>query len=449
MKKTLFTLLALLPLLAAAQPGIIRTVAGNGSYASCGDSLLADSACLRPYGIAVDRHGNVFVADNYFNNIRKFREGDTIYTAVGNGYPGYSGDGGPASAATLSSPTSLAFDTAGNLYIADAANYVVRKINTHDTITTVAGNHTSGFYSCTACTAISAKVGVSGVAADNRGNFYVADGNTRIWKVDTGGIINLIVGNGSVGYSGDGGAALSAALDGPVAVCVDGAGNIYFADKNNNVIRKVNTSGIITRFAGTTVAGFAGDNGPATNAKLNGPNDVKVDAAGNVYIADQNNNRIRKIDASTGIITTIAGSSSSAAFSGDGGPATSAGLAFPTAIWLDDTLNLYIADRNNSRVRKVGHPAWATLGNATLTEGAGGISVYPNPSTGTFIVGIENPTGDCTLEIFNALGAKVHSQLLNSALTEITLNQPPGIYFIKARTAQKTSSQILSIGQGR
>ncbi len=442
MKHLLIGLLILLPLFTTAQPGIINTIAGTGVAGSAGDSTLADSARLQPYSVAVDQHGNVFVSDNYFNKVRKFREGDTIYTLVGDGYPGFGGDGGPAQAARLSSPVGLTVDAAGNLYIADAANYVVRKINVNDTITTIAGNHTTGYYSCTGVPATTCKIGASGLAIDSHGNLYIADGNSRIRRVDSAGILWNFAGNGSVGYSATGGPATAAAFDGPVAVCVDGAGNVYVADKSNNVIRKIDGAGIISAFAGTSTAGFSGDNGPATSAKLNGPNDVKADAYGNVYICDQNNCRIRKVDAS-GIITTIAGSSSAGGFSGDGGPATNAKLAYPSGIWVDDSLNLYIADKNNYRVRKVGHTIPSAV--TTLAAAAPWVRVYPNPSHGSFVLETEKAADNSTVEVYNTAGVRVYTKSIISARTEIVLQQPTGNYFVKIKMGQHLLTQTISI----
>ncbi len=342
---------------------IVRTIAGNGAQAYSGEGAEAILAGLgNVYSVAVDDSGYVYSCDNYFNNVRKITPRGMISTYAGNGSPGYGGDYGPSTAAIISSPFSLALDSLDNVYIADAANYVIRKIDRTDTITTVAGNHTTGYFNGDGISALAAKIGAAGIAFDTHGNMFIADGNTRVRKVNTAGIISTVAGNGTVGFAGDGGAATSATLDGAVGVCVDNAGNIYFADKNNHVVRKVSaTTGLISRFAGSSSAasGFSGDGGQATACKLSGPNAVRVDPQGNIVIVDQNNNRIRRVNVSTGIISTIVGASSSGGFSGDGGPATAAVFAFPADVCWDRFGNMFIADKgqassnNGHRIREV------------------------------------------------------------------------------------------------
>ena len=217
----------------------------------------------------------------------------------------------------------MAVDASGNLYIADTGNNRIRKVSATGIITTVAGNGSAG-YSGDGGPATSAQLdGPEGVAVDGSGNLYIADTcNNRIRKVSATGIITTVAGNGSAGYSGDGGPATSAQLSLPAGVAVDGSGNLYIADSGNNRIRKVSATGIITTVAGNGSPGYSGDGGPATSAQLNQPAGVAVDASGNLYIADSSNNRIRKVSA-TGIITTVAGNGFDG-YSGDGGPATSA-----------------------------------------------------------------------------------------------------------------------------
>lgn len=340
---------------------IIRTIAGNGVQAYSGDggpAILAEIGNV--YSVAVNDSGYVFSCDNYFNNIRKITPNGSISTLAGDGYPGFYGDGGPATASRVSSPFSLAYDPYGNLHIADAANYVIRKVDRSEIITTVAGNHTTGYFNGNGIAALASKIGASGIAFDRYGNLYIADGNTRVRKVDVSGIITTVAGNGTVGFGGNGGQATSASFDGPVGVCVDTAGNIYIADKNNNQVRKVSAAtGIITAYAGTSTSGFSGDGGQATAAKVNGPNAVRIDPQGNLIVVDQNNNRIRKVTKSTGIITTIVGSTSAGGFAGDGGPATAAITAFPADVAWDRFGNMFIADKgqassnNGHRVREV------------------------------------------------------------------------------------------------
>ena len=334
----------------------ITTVAGNGTAGFAGDNGPASQASLSgPSSVALDPAGNLYIADLNNARVRKVEAVDqTITTFAGNG-PGFSGDNGPASQARLSNPYGVAVDADGNVYIADQANQRIRQVDAPtETIRTIAGNGTPGFFGDSGA-AIQATLDFPvGVAADAAGNLYIADlVNNRIRKVDAASqAITTIAGNGGSGFSGDNGPATQARLRSPSGVAVDAAGNIYIADTTNNRIRKVDAaSQIITTVAGNGTAGFSGDNGPATQATLRNPNGVAVDGAGNLYIADFNNHRIRKVDASQ-TITTVAGNGT-AGFSGDGGPATAASLNLPGTLAVDAAGNLYIADQANQRIRKV------------------------------------------------------------------------------------------------
>ena len=290
---------------------------------------------------------------------------------------GYSGDGGAAIGAELYWPDGLAVDNSGNIYISDQENYRIRKVTASTgIITTVAGNGTAG-YSGDGGAAISAKLSTTaGVAVDSSGNIYIVEyQNSRIRKVTAStGIITTVAGNGGFGYSGDGGPATSAKLDWPTALALDSSGNIYLGDNGSGCIRKVTAStGIITTVAGHTTGGlcdgtngFSGDGGPATSATLSTIDGVAVDSVGNIYISDWGWNRIRKVTAATGIITTVAGNGTGG-YSGDGGPATSAQLDNPGGIAVDSAGNLYIADSWKSYIRKVA----ASTGTITTLAGQG------------------------------------------------------------------------------
>ena len=303
-----------------------------------------------------------------------------VYTAAGNGTFGYSGDSGPATLADLNFPTGAAFDSAGNLYIADAANNVVRKVAAATgVITTVAGNGTAG-YSGDHGPATSAELNLPwGVAIDLAGNLYISDtNNSVIRKVAAGsGMITTVAGNGSVGYSGDNGPATSAQLSYPTGVAVDATGNLYIADENNDCIRVVVAgAGTILTVAGNGQYGYTGDGGPAASATLGGPNGVAVDRAGDLYIADTYNNVVRKVTAVARTISTVAGTGpkgngSQGGYSGDGGPATSAELNSPLGVAVDTAGNLYIADWLNQAIRKV------TAGSGIITTAAGNGSASP------------------------------------------------------------------------
>jgi sugar lactone lactonase YvrE len=332
---------------------MIDTVAGTGTAGYSGDGGPAIAASLyTPYGVAVDNSGNIYIADTFNHRVRKVNASGIITTVAGNGTAGYSGDGGAATAAKLNEPFRVAVDSSGNIYIADTYNYRVRKVNTSGIITTVAGNGTAG-YSGDGGVATAANISYPvGITVDSSGNIYITDlDNYRVRKINTSGIITTVAGNGTAGYSGDGGAATAAKLNRSFGVTIDNSGNIYIADTYNYRIRKVNTSGIITTVAGNGTAGYSGDGGAATAAKLNYPREIGLDSSGNIYIADQGNNRVRKVNTS-GIITTVAGNGT-AGYSGDGGAATSASLRTPTGVAIDSTGNVFIADYGNNRIRKL------------------------------------------------------------------------------------------------
>ena len=338
--------------------GTISTIAGTGEWGYSGDGGPASQAEFRdPVGVAVDGNGNVYIADADNHRIRRVDAATgTISTIAGTGERGYSGDGGPATEAELGYPSGVTVDGAGNLYIADEGDDRIRKVDAATgTISTIAGTGEWG-YSGDGGPAIEAQLSEPhGVAVDAVGNVYVTDyWNHRVRKVDAvTGTISTIVGTGEWGYSGDGGPATQAQLRYPSSVAVDGAGNLYIADSGNNRIRKVDVAtGTISTIAGTGEWGYSGDGGPAIEAQLRYPSAVAVDGAGNLYIADSGNNRIRKVDVATGTISTIAGTGEWG-YSGDGGPAIEAQLGYPSAVAVDGAGNLYISDFHNNRIRKV------------------------------------------------------------------------------------------------
>jgi trimeric autotransporter adhesin len=275
---------------------------------------------------------------------------------AGTGSYGYSGDGGQATSAALYYPYGVAVDASGNIYIADTDNERIRMVTkSTGIISTVAGTGSSGSSGDGGQASSAALRNPYGVALDASGNIYIADTyNHRIRMVTKStGIISTVAGTGSSGYSGDGGQATSVALRSPQGVAVDASGNIYIADTDNERIRMVTKStGIISTVAGTGSYGYSGDGGQATSAALSYPRGITVDASGNIYIADNSNHRIRMVTKSTGIISTVAGTGSYS-YSGDGGQATSAALYYPYGVALDASGNIYIADTYNNRIRMV------------------------------------------------------------------------------------------------
>lgn len=464
--------------------GIITTVAGGGSPPDrLGDNGPATAAFLAPAGLAVDTAGDMYIGDQFNQRVRRVDAGTGIITTVaGDGSPDFGGDGGPATAAHLLYPAGVSLDPAGNVYVADAGNGRIRKVDLTGTISTIAGSGPGLFQDCrysgdggpatsaTMCEPLGVNVGPAGTV-------YIADsGDDRVRKVDSSGTITTVVGNGVLAFLGDGGPATAAEIDNivwtsldpagdllvadegngrirevdhttgiittvagggigdglpatstelnsPRGLAVDAAGNLLIADCGDNRVRKVDSSGIITSIAGTATSHGVGDGGPATSAGLDCPTGLALDSAGNLYIADSIDNRVRRVDPS-GVITTVAGTGTTG-FSGDGGPATSAQLNQPSGVVLDAAGNLFIADRNNNRVRKVD-----TTGRITTVAGNGnqGGSVDGVPATSVPIVwpvGIAIGAGG-NLAIAESGFARVRSVNAKGIISTIAGNGIPG-----------------------
>ena len=347
--------------------GTITTIAGTGERGYSGDGGPAVEARLNgPTGLAVDGSGAVYIADRDNHRIRRVDGAGTITTVAGNGGKGYSGDGGPAVRVSLNHPVGVAADGSGNLYIADSDQSRIHRVDGTGTITTIAGTGEWG-YSGDGGPATGARLASPiGVAVDGIGNLYISDaGNDRIRRVDASGTITTIAGTGESGYSGDGGPAAGATLYYPYGVAVDNTGNLYIADRDNHRIRRVDASGTLTTIAGTGESGYSGDGGPAAGAWLYYPYGVAVGVSGNLYIADRDNHRIRRVDGA-GTIITVAGTGESG-FGGDGGPAVEAQLVEPRGVAVDEADNLYIADTGNHRIRRVD-----ASGTITTVAGIGG-----------------------------------------------------------------------------
>ncbi|HXB40704.1 MAG TPA: T9SS type A sorting domain-containing protein [Bacteroidia bacterium] len=484
-----------------SQAQIITTYAGNGIGAYGGDNGPAVNASIsEPEGIAFDDSGNVYIADEGDNVVRKVNSLGIITTVAGSGVIGYSGDNGPATSAKLTSPTTVAFDKNGNMYISDTYNNVIRKVTKAGIITTFAGNGFGG-YSADGVAATSTSLDLPEcVTLDDTGNVYIADaGNNRIRKVNLAGIISTIAGNGMAAYGGDNGIATAAKLSYPTAVLIDTVNHkIFISDNGNNRIRVINSTGIISTCAGTGIPGYSGNGAPATNAQLKGPHGLAFDKFGNIFIADAGNSVIRKIN-STGIISAYAGNGTNG-YSGDNGPAILAKISSAPAMNFDAANNLYIGDYANSRVRKVSfcqtpinvnisakdticigdsstlHAngaltyTWsANAGNfnsdsvvvkpiVSTTYSVAGISgqcanidsvkivvnncsgglkqnnnsefsVYPNPAEEIIFI---NSPGESLVKIYDARGAKVKEQKVQLNKTEIDIRDlSKGVYFLQ------------------
>jgi sugar lactone lactonase YvrE len=340
------------------------TLAGTGTVNYTGDNGAATSATLAtPSAVAYDSAGNLYIADANNHVIREVAKATGIITTIaGTGTEGFSGDNGPATSAQLDTPTGVAVDATGNIYIADSHNQRIREVaKATGIITTIAGTGTAGF-SGDGGPAASAQLSLpSGIAVDATGNIYIADTNNQRIREVVGTSITTIAGTGEQSYTGDNGPATSATLDSPTGIAVDASGNIYIADRHNQRIREVaQTTGAITTIAGTgTIAfggSFSGDGSSANAATLSNPTSVSIDARGNIYIADTNNQRIRQI--ASGTIGTIAGTGEQNS-TGDNGPASAATLDTPRAVTSDASGNIYVADTNNQRVRGAAQPVIA------------------------------------------------------------------------------------------
>ncbi|HEX7413107.1 MAG TPA: T9SS type A sorting domain-containing protein [Bacteroidia bacterium] len=448
-------LIAIIPSVVLGQ--IITTIAGNGAQGFSGDGGQATNAELNyPTGVYFDTAGNMYITDDLGNRIRKVNTLGIITTVAGNGYgagtpsctPCYSGDGGQATAAKLNSPCQIAIDGAGNLYIADAYNHCIRIINTTGIISTFAGTGIAG-YSGDGGQATAAQLyEPNGLAYDVFGNLYIADdGNDRIRVVNTAGTISTFAGNGAACCTlGDGGLATNAEFKGFEGIAIDAIGNIYIADWNNYRIRMVNTAGIISTVAGNGNLGFSGDGGQATAAEIDTPDGVTCDMAGNLYISEGAG--IRKVN-TNGIISTIVGNEIQG-FSGDGGQATAAELNIAAQVAFDASGNMYIADGNNNRIRKV-----TNVGQAGIKQVANSlvqVTVYPNPASTNLILTLSKGAGKATVCIYDMLGKLVMQQVYSppsegqgEAIDVSDLAE--GLYLIRLSNAVGVQQQKLLISR--
>lgn len=429
--KALWLALLFFPLFAGAQ--VINTVAGNGSLVYTGDSTAATSASFYyPMGVAVDATGNIYISDALNAVVRKVNTAGIISTVAGSGTTGFGGDGGHATAdsAKLNNPAGLAVDIYGNLYISDAGNSRIRRVDRFGNISTIAGGGSSraeGAY------AVDYSLNApAGIAFDAAGSIYISD-DGRIQKITYPlAKIATIAGIGGTGFAGDEGPATAALFSDPQGLAVDLSGNVYVADKNNFRIRKIGTSGIVTTVAGNgagSVTGFgtfSGDDGPAVDASLNFPSGVAIGPGGKIYIADRNNNRIRVLDPS-GNITTLAGNGTSG-FGGDGGPASDAILSAPCSVAFDVNGDLYIADELNSRIRKIS--GLGSFTGVTRVPAKQQVNVYPNPATSYFAV--TGLTASDHICLYDAIGRMVYSETAKGTQLDVDVKDLiAGVYFLE------------------
>ncbi len=502
----------------------ITTFAGNGTAGYVADGVEATATEINsPWGVAVDAAGNVYIGDSPNNRIRKVNTAGIISTIAGNGTAGFAGDGGQATDAMISNPSGVAVDAAGNIYIADNGNARIRKVSALGIITTIAGNGTPGYTGDGGAATSASITPPDGVAVDPTGNVYISS-HWSVRRINTAGIISRFAGNGAFGYSGDGGPATNASVGESSDIETDRYGNVYFTDFLNHCARKVNASGIISTIAGNGTPGFWGDGGAATASMLDFPVGIDVDDAGNVYIGDRDNERLRMIDAH-GVINTITGTGVNA-YSGDGGAATAAKINKPHALAHDACGNLYFCDRVNNRVRMIAdlplHIAgivtgrdtvcpgdtvqmndfvtggmWSLTNNTIAHIGSGGLVtgviagidtvryvvanpcfldtayrqivvlaaatcalkndlhgkgehrlvIYPNPGNGTFTMRTGwNIAGMVELNVKSITGVVVQQLSLKAGEEqEVHLKLPPGVYFILASDGSHLAAERLVI----
>ena len=330
----------------------ISSLAGNGANGFSGDSGDADSASLSfPAGLTADANGNLYFADSGNHRIRRIDSNNIITTVAGDGISGFGGDAGPASAAQLNSPFDIAFDAQGNLYIADFRNHRIRRVDSNGIISTIAGTGEEGFDGDGGLATESRLSFPTSIAIHETGLIFIADsGNHQVRVILLDGSIFTLAGNGTPGFSGDGGPSQNSQLNRPwgLAVTTDA---LYIADSFNHRIRKVGIDLTIQTVAGNGIRGFSGDEGPALMAQLNEPVDIAIDDVGNLYIVDTQNHRIRIVDGNS-IIGTLGGSGASG-FSGDGSIATNAQLASPLGITVTEDNQVILTDTANQRIRVI------------------------------------------------------------------------------------------------
>ncbi|MCD6010225.1 MAG: hypothetical protein K0Q79_87 [Flavipsychrobacter sp.] len=433
MKNILFFLFILS--FCSTQAQIISTYAGTGTVGYSGDGGQAANAEISgPFGLAVDDSGNLFIAEKRNHIIRKISNAGIVTTVAGTGVAGFTGDGGPATAAQMNEPWGIAVDKNGNLYFSDHVNMRIRKISKSGIITSIAGGGTAPFANDTP--ALDARIiGPYGIAVDSIGQVYYTDADwvTRIGLDDRA---YVVAGNPLPGYGGDGGPATAksiARLSEPMSVTVDHKGSVFIGDQGNNVVRKVNKAGIISTFVGNgATGGFYGDGGPASAAGLFGPFNVATDRFGNLYLVDYFNRRVRKVN-TAGIINTVAGNGV-AGYTGDGGPATTASFECGTGFAINRRGDYFISDFCHSVIRKVTN--LDTIDHTGFDETVNDnnkVILFPNPNSGKFTI-TGSLTEKSTLEVTNILGQSLYSTNITDGFfiqdIELAKGLPDGVYLL-------------------
>lgn len=422
---------------------IIVTVAGTGVAGYNGNGIPATNAKLdNPIGVAIDDVGDLYICDLNNARIRKVSPawGGTITTVAGNGLFGYSGDGGPATAARLESVYQMAIDSSRNLYLADAGNNCIRKVSADGIISTIAGTGVAGF-SGDGTPATTAQLNSPlAVAVDDSGNVFIGDAhNYRLRKINSAGVITTIAGTGTSGFSGDGGSAALAQISKVFSMVCDKHGNLYFMDSSR--IRKISADGIITTVAGTGVRGYNGEGMLAMSADI-APNALAIDSVGNIYIAD-NTDRIRKIN-TEGVVNTVAGNGLTGD-SGDWGAPLTAELYWPEGIAVNRKGEVFFSNQGSHKVRMISN---LVTGTKSLAPGTPMLMIYPNPSTSEqYSIILKAKTNkEIELVVYDATGVEIaHS--VGRTNKKIVLSSPgkPGVYTIKCMSGNEVTTGRLVV----
>ena len=436
--KMLFaTIIVAATITGADAQGIIRTIAGTGTAGLSGDGGSALSATLSdPEGVAVDAAGNVYIADKMNARIRMVSEAGNISTIAGTTLTyAMGGMGGLAIDAHLIYPNAMFLDAAGNYYASDwFADAAYEGSTSTGHIANICGHDSQG---CTGDGGLAPAATMAipgGIWVDNMNNVYIVDyGNNRIRKVDgTTHIVTTFINGYTSGFEQVNG------------VCADDAGNVYISDQSGNQVKNVDASGTITVVAGTGTEGFSGDGGSALSATFRYPGGLFINSAGDLFICDVSNSRIRVVNTTTGIINTVAGNGDFG-YAGDGVLAIHASLNGPTGVWQDATGNIYIADAGNNVIRKVTGATAYYRANGTTALTSNDVTFFPNPSTGTFTIQTSFVPDNCTAEVYNIIGEKVFSTSVSQQQTIVNLNQPAGVYSIKLRSKEGVITEKVTI----
>ncbi len=403
----------------------------------------------QPYGVATDAAGNIFTANRGDNSIRKISVATGAISLISGGTAfdpaGFMPSmGGLAIDGVLIEPDAIFVDPAGNIFFTDWYNDAAILIDAATShITNICGHEDQGCTGDGGDARLATLQIPGGIWVDNSNNVYIVDyGSNRIRKIDAPtGIVNTLCG-GVYGAAVSGVPAATAAFGQINGVCVDNYGNVYISDAGNHCIRKIDHAGMIRTIAGTGVAGNSGDGGPGVNAQISNPGCLFINAAGDLFICDAANNNIRVLNVNTGIMNTLAGTGAMG-YTGDGGLAISAHLNQPMGVWQDAAGVIFIADQGNGAIRKVTGSGYKPTG--TNTVAGNNISIFPNPSAGTFTIRTNTVPENGSVTVYNVVGEKVFATTIDQQQTNITLNQPAGTYSIVVKTDDGSTTKKVTI----